>query len=300
MDELIIHMKSKGIKFNIVSEEDAKHFLTEHNYYFKLASYRANYTKATNGPNKGQYINLDFAYLKELASIDYHLRCLIMDMCIDIEHSLKILLLQDIEKNSLEDGYTLINQWDYDGSQRQDIFKKSRSSYCQALIQKYHPNYPIWVACEVVSFGDLCRIIDTYEKLYPKRLSFDYRLIYHIKDIRNAAAHNNCMISNLQYKHVQFKPNGNINRIVSNIKTISARTRSTYLYYKPMHDLIVLLYLYPLLVQSEDIKLRTYKKIKHIFFKKIPKNRHFFLSNHRITSAFSFIFKVINVLKNEY
>ena len=40
-DELISHMKIKGIKFDIAKEEDAKVFLQNNNYYMKLASYRA-------------------------------------------------------------------------------------------------------------------------------------------------------------------------------------------------------------------------------------------------------------------
>ena len=38
-DELISHMKIKGIKFDIAKEEDAKVFLQNNNYYMKLASY---------------------------------------------------------------------------------------------------------------------------------------------------------------------------------------------------------------------------------------------------------------------
>lgn len=37
-DELILHMKIKGIKFDIVNEEDAKAFLQNNNYYMKLIS----------------------------------------------------------------------------------------------------------------------------------------------------------------------------------------------------------------------------------------------------------------------
>ena len=33
IDEMINHMKEKGIKFNIISEDDSKNFLTESNYY---------------------------------------------------------------------------------------------------------------------------------------------------------------------------------------------------------------------------------------------------------------------------
>ena len=72
-DELISHMKIKGIKFDIVKEE-AKIFLQNNNYYMKLASYRANYDKRKSN---GEYINLDFAYLRELSTIDMHLRYLI-------------------------------------------------------------------------------------------------------------------------------------------------------------------------------------------------------------------------------
>lgn len=68
---LITHMKEKGIHFDIINEQEAMHFLSEHNYYFKLASYRKNYDKAPLGEKQGQYINLDFAYLKDLSTIDF-------------------------------------------------------------------------------------------------------------------------------------------------------------------------------------------------------------------------------------
>ena len=41
-DELIAHMKEKGIGFNIVTEDQAKDFMANSNYYMKLASYRFN------------------------------------------------------------------------------------------------------------------------------------------------------------------------------------------------------------------------------------------------------------------
>lgn len=110
-DQLIKHMKEKGVTFNIISEQDAKIFLSENNYYMKLASYRANYPKYLSGEKVGQYINLDFAYLKELSSIDRHLRYLIMEMCLDIEHALKVLLISHVENNPLEDGYELIRRF---------------------------------------------------------------------------------------------------------------------------------------------------------------------------------------------
>ena len=61
IDEMIEHMKEKGIKFNIISENEAKKFLSESNYYMKLASYRTNYPKYDESSKRcGQYINLEF------------------------------------------------------------------------------------------------------------------------------------------------------------------------------------------------------------------------------------------------
>lgn len=55
IDELIEHMKKKGITFNEVSESDAKDFLQKNNYYMKLAAYRSNYEKCPTGKRVGQY-----------------------------------------------------------------------------------------------------------------------------------------------------------------------------------------------------------------------------------------------------
>jgi hypothetical protein len=63
IDEQIDYMKNKsGIKFNIVSEEEAKNFLTKNTYYFKIKAYAKNYEKYQEGENAGKYINLEFAY----------------------------------------------------------------------------------------------------------------------------------------------------------------------------------------------------------------------------------------------
>ena len=77
----------------------------------KLASYRENYPKYLTGSKIGQYINLDFAYLRELSTIDMHLRYLIIQMCLDLEHALKVSLIAHIESNPKEDGYELVRKF---------------------------------------------------------------------------------------------------------------------------------------------------------------------------------------------
>ena len=74
VEQQIQHMKSKGVQFNIVSEEEATSYLTSNTYYFKIKAYAKNYDKYRTTEKAGQYVNLEFAYLKDLAIIDMLLR----------------------------------------------------------------------------------------------------------------------------------------------------------------------------------------------------------------------------------
>ena len=49
------------------------------------------------GVNEGKYLNLDFAYLKDLGIIDFRLRMILFKMINSIEHYLKLRILKYIE-----------------------------------------------------------------------------------------------------------------------------------------------------------------------------------------------------------
>lgn len=106
--EQIEHLKERGISFHLYSEDDALIFLQENSYLTKVSAYRKNYQKHPAGPNKDKYINLDFAYLVELSKIDMHLRRLVMTLCLDLEHAIKVALMNDILDNPDEDGYNIV------------------------------------------------------------------------------------------------------------------------------------------------------------------------------------------------
>ncbi len=50
-EEQIKHLKEKGIKFSICTEEEAKDYLDYNNNYFKVSSFRKNYSKIPYGEN---------------------------------------------------------------------------------------------------------------------------------------------------------------------------------------------------------------------------------------------------------
>lgn len=194
VEELIEHMKDKGITFNYYSERNARHYLSEHTYYYKLSSYRKNYVKN----RKGKYVNLDFEYLKELSIIDMYLRKIIFSMAVDIEHALKVLLIKEVEKNKHEDGYQICTNFlkKYPEIETK-IQKNKNSSYCQDIIKKYSNGYPIWALCELISFGDLIKLYKYYFSNYGINLPLDSSFLYPVRALRNATAHNNCLINNI-------------------------------------------------------------------------------------------------------
>jgi hypothetical protein len=72
-------------------------------------------------------------------------------MCLDIEHFLKVKLITAVTNNPKEDGYELVKKFialpNNDRIVRKIKWHKS-SEYCKDLINKYYPNFPIWVFVE--------------------------------------------------------------------------------------------------------------------------------------------------------
>ena len=108
--EMIKHLEQKNIKFEKISEEDAEKYLRENNNYYNLAPYKNNFERyLIEGEFVDKYIDLDFAYLKDLSIIDYRVRLLLFKMIIDIEHYLKIRILNLMENIDEENGYRVVN-----------------------------------------------------------------------------------------------------------------------------------------------------------------------------------------------
>ena len=52
--ELVDHLKSKGVKFDLMGEGEAWRYLSEKSYYFKATSYRRLFPKYVGGERDGR------------------------------------------------------------------------------------------------------------------------------------------------------------------------------------------------------------------------------------------------------
>ena len=153
IDEQIEDLKKKGVTFEIMSEEEAKKFLRYNNYYFKLKSYAKNYPI---NPKNGKYVNLEFAYLQELSTLDMHFRRFCLRLTLDLEHILKTKLIRDFNLNDSCDGYQIILDYlttNESLSNELSSFKSFGYTAKDVILAKYSGNLAIWNFIEIIEFG---------------------------------------------------------------------------------------------------------------------------------------------------
>lgn len=309
--QLVEKMKDdQGITFNYHTLDEAERYLIEVNNYLRTASYRKNYKKHTEGINKGKYINLDFAYLKELSKIDMHLRFLIQRMCSDIEHALKVKLVSEIEK-SANDGYELVQRFLAKCPRTlEKIEFQSSSPYVSKLIRKYfmleksinpetgkHSNKiidyskcPIWVLVEVLSFGDF---IACYRMFYDESTTdgIPSNLLNLVKSLRNCCAHNNCIIHDLSSDDA-IAPRA-LSLFVSNVPGVSRDKRSKRLRCRPVLEFVAILYVYSKVVSESitNVRMQELKDLLHVRFKQ---KSDYFTNNELLISNYNFVCLLVN------
>lgn len=298
-EELIEHLKEKGVKFELISENDAKKYLKENNNYFKLVSYRKNYPKYENGEKIGNYINLDFRMLMDLAIIDMRIRKTMLSIVLDLEHYTKVKLISKIE-NTSKDGYTIVeeylknlkekNEYEYLAN---ELNKNIKGTYCGDLVSKYNEEYPIWVFLEIIPFGRLVKFYRfVSEKLKDRRMMDESYMLMNVRELRNACAHNNCIINDLRSYTSNYKVSNRVYNKVAQIG-ISKKVRDNKLSNTRIKQIITLLYLNKNMVTSEGV-LKHQIEILEDLKNRIEHHIDYYDTNELIQTSFKFMNKIID------
>lgn len=315
LENQIKYMDEKGISFRFIKQNDAMDLLSNNSYYYKVTSFRKNYLK----DKSRKYINLDFGNLNDLATIDMYFRYLIIQLTLDIEHSLKARLVNLITSDPKEDGYSIIIEFD---KYLEESFGKRKNNkgktyknitntimdrnsdkygYSIDLYTKSRENPAIWVLIELMSYGELNNFIEFYvksEKMGYTSLDKADKFLKSTKKMRNAAAHSRALLMNIAngecIKRVPiqvraFASKGNVNE--HDIKK--------YFRNMKINDFCAILILHETYVVSVNTK-RIRKKELIKFAQRCRKNEIYYRMPCKTHSDFKNIFKIFIKLIDGY
>lgn len=311
VEEQIQDMIGKDIKFELYSTEDAKKFLKYNSYYFKLKSYARNYNI---NPQTKKYYNLDFAYLVELSKLDMYIRKIILELSLDVEHYLKVRLMNDLSNNSDEDGYSIVKTFlQYHPNAKTDILSKAdKYSFCSDLAEKHKDEYnepknlAVWNIVELLSFGNFMELYELYYQQYPSFNYSDY--LKSIKFIRNAAANNNCILSTLKNPNSlrKFRKTKKLANILGKIPEFrELENRDAMMRNPVIHDFVTLLFVYNDVMKVSATKNTRNKKMGEIcyFFcdaeGRMKAHKEFFEKNPYIKNAYYFVCSIIKYINKK-
>lgn len=309
ISEMVPYLKEKNIKFEKMNEEDAEKYLRDNNNYYNLTAYKNNFERYfVNGEFVKKYIDLDFAYLKDLSIIDMRTRTLLFKMIIDIEHYLKIRILNLIENINEENGYTIVNLYlekDFNDEKfpkrvHNSILKKVGSEYYNKIFSKYDidkdsklENIPVWEFLEIITFGELVNFYEFFSREYD--LSKELKNVYILREIvklRNAVAHNSCVLCELDKKDNLYKPDFKVVQFLNRCG-IKKEARDFKLSNSRIRQITYTLYMFNEIVTSNGVKKNITDELNSLFYERIILHKEYYNNNELLKSIYVFFDKII-------
>ena len=291
--EIITYCKeSLGITFKIKSEDEAKLFLAKHNYFLRLKQY-AEFGETTKS---GKFTNVDFGQIVELSTIDMFFRKLILKMTLDFEHYLKVKLVNDSQENPADDGYTVVENFLKGHARSRAVvenYNSSSSFYNRKVFDNYQERHTVWSLSELLGFSDFIDFYSFYYRYFQLKCEYTPHFDS-VRRLRNAAAHNACMLCNLKPQN-WFKADIEINfELLGANLGIGNGVISSCLKVPVLNDFAVMLSNYTKLVSSPKVKEKTFEEMKEFFDGRMVLHKDYFENIPEIKNAYAFARSVLN------
>ena len=216
-------------------------------------------------------------------------------MTIDLEHYLKVKLVNDCQNNPVDDGYEVVEKFLESHLKVKDSIAQFNrvTGYGENSFDKYLAAPAVWNFVEMVSFADF---ISFYAYYYDfMRMECEYiKHFESVRRLRNACAHNSCLL--VSFQPVQtFKTDFETNfELLGGNLGISNGTISNCMKVPLLNDFAVMLSVYTKLISSPPIKEKTFEEIKEFFDNRMVYRKHYFEDKTDIKNAYQFARKVLD------
>lgn len=221
-------------------------------------------------------------------------------MTIDLEHYLKVKLVNDCQNNSADDGYEVVEKFlESHPKVRESILTGSKlAGYGGNNYDKYLESPAVWNFVEMINFYDF---ISFYAFYYDYlRLKCEYTKHFDsVRRIRNACAHNVCILSSFKAAP-GFKSDLETNfELLQGNLGIGNGTISSCMKVPLLNDFAVMLSVYTKLIASPKIKEITLQEIKDFFDGRMIYRKQYFEGNVDIKNAYQFARRVLDYYSNK-
>lgn len=293
IDTQITKLKVAGVTFDICTEAEARNYLSEKCSACKVSAYTQLFDIHTEGESEGKYMDLDFCQLKYLAEVDQRLREILLAMALDIEHFCKTRLITECVITETDD-YTVMADYlnDQDDRQRRyierEIERSKNDPTNDYIFERCGSDLPLSAFVEVVPFGTIVGLIRYCgTRADDREMIADYFVLRSIQSLRNACAHNSCVLLDLFPRTGDAKvAPPEMNKALSDIG-LSRRLRRRWLQTVPTARIASLFYLYSEMVPEGSSRTRRCDDLKR-FFENVEKDSMLPVENPAI-AALSFM-----------
>lgn len=276
-----------------INKKEVYNILEKRNYFFKLKIFSKAYYK----DNKQKYIDVDFKSIHRFSILDTSFRTLILQLTLMCEHLLKTKINYLCTKNQ-DNGYAIVQQYINAYGEPNEIKRNlqgKQNYYTEGFMTKYKNNMAIWNLLEILTFSETIKFYNFYLNNYCKSSKLKIFELKPVNNLRNAAAHNTCMLYLLGtdmrlLNDIELNPSDK-NEYSKNIKDFILKHNLNNNITKEffIHDFLCLIYL--LIKLCPNGKLKTYAR-KDIckFFKKCEKKKWFKVTD-KVKEKYIFIKK---------
>ena len=120
-----------------------------------------------------------------------------------------------------------------------------------------------------------------------------------VKQVRNASAHNTCMLNNLYARidNSQYKPNHNITRFLG-LANVNGKMLTSKLSNEVLYQITIVFYIHKENVKSNSLKSNRYKELNEVISCYLDLSKTIFDKHDLIKTSIEYLYKISKYLND--